>query len=101
MEKENANQPKRPISTRTKVLRIIAIVLLIASIAYVIIPLDFDKKGILGYFDDFFVFMAAFTFLRGSFTPPERPYIKRQLYSISLTCIVLGIVWILVLLLKS
>ena len=87
---------KQELSAGMKVCRVIGVVLVLAAIAYVVWPGDFDSKGLVGYVDDFMVFMAAFTFAHGSFQRPERRYIRRQLYMLSslfallaLCCIIL------------
>lgn len=94
MEKKN-NQV--PVTTGMKVCRVIGIVLLLAAIAYVAWPGDFDDKGIVGYVDDFMVTMAAFTFAHGSFQKPERRYIRRQLYMLSSLFALLALCWVILL----
>ena len=95
MEKrENKHQE---VSAGMKVCRAVGIVLVLAAIAYVIWRGDFDEKGIVGYVDDFMVFMAAFTFAHGSFQKPERRYIRRQLYMFSSLFALLGLCWIILL----
>ena len=47
------------VSAGMKVCRVIGVLLVLAAIAYVIWPGDFDEKGLIGYVDDFMVFMAA------------------------------------------
>ncbi len=44
---------------RNKTLGIVA---LVAALIYVVMPWDLDKCGWYGYVDDFFVFMAGYTF---------------------------------------
>ena len=85
------------VSAGMKVCRVIGIVLLMAAIAYIVWRGDFDNKGIVGYVDDCFVFMAAYTFTRGSFTRPERRYIRRQLYMLSSLFALLALCWIILL----
>ena len=81
---ENREEKKRvEVSGGMKVCRAIGVVLVLAAIAYVVWRGDFDHKGIVGYVDDFMVFMAAFTFAHGSFQKLERRYIRRQLYMLS------------------
>ena len=92
-KKEN----KVELSGGMKVCRVIGVVLLLAAIAYVAWPGDFDDKGIVGYVDDFMVFMAAFSFSHGSFQRPERRYIRRQLYMFSSLFALLGLCWVLLL----
>jgi len=92
-KKEN----KVELSGGMKVCRMIGVVLLLAAIAYVAWPGDFDDKGIVGYVDDFMVFMAAFSFAHGSFQRPERRYIRRQLYMFSSLFALLGLCWVLLL----
>ncbi len=95
MEKrENKHQE---VSAGMKVCRAVGIALVLAAIAYVIWGGDFDEKGIVGYVDDFMVFMAAFTFAHGSFQKPERRYIRRQLYMLSSLFALLGLCWIILL----
>ena len=88
---------KQELNAGMKVCRVIGVVLVLAAIAYVIWPGDFDSKGLVGYVDDFMVFMAAFTFAHGSFQRPERRYIRRQLYMLSSLFALLGLCWIILL----
>ena len=85
------------VSAGMKVCRVIGVLLVLAAIAYVIWPGDFDEKGLIGYVDDFRVFMAAFTFAHGSFQKPERRYIRRQLYMLSSLFALLALCWIFLL----
>ena len=80
-----------------KACRVIGVLLVLAAIAYIIWPGDFDNKGLIGYVDDFMVFMAAFTFAHGSFQKPERRYIRRQLYMLSSLFALLALCWIFLL----
>lgn len=88
---------KQEVGTGMKICRVIGIVLVLAAIAYVVWPGDFDKKGLIGYVDDFMVFMAAFTFAHGSFQRPERRFIRRQLYMFSSLFALLGLCWVILL----
>jgi len=94
---ERTDNQKAPVGTGMKVCRAVGIVLVLAAIAYIIWPGDFDNKGIVGYVDDFMVFMAAFTFAHGSFQRPERRYIRRQLYMLSSLFALLALCWIILL----
>jgi hypothetical protein len=85
------------VSTGMKVCRVIGVVLVLAAIAYIVWSGDFDNKGLVGYVDDFMVFMAAFTFAHGSFQKPERRYIRRQLYMLSSLFALLALCWIILL----
>ena len=85
------------VSAGMKVCRVIGVLLVLAAIAYVIWPGDFDETGLSGYVDDFMVFMAAFTFAHGSFQKPERRYIRRQLYMLSSLFALLALCWIFLL----
>ena len=67
-KKEN----KVELSGGMKVCRVIGVLLLTAAVGYFVWRGDFDSKGIVGYVDDCFVFMAAYMFTRGSFQRPER-----------------------------
>ncbi len=84
-------------SAAIKACRVVGIVLMAAAIGYLIWRGDFDDKGIVGYVDDCFIFMAAYMFTRGSFTRPERRYIRRQLYMLSSLFAILGLCWIILL----
>ena len=83
------------VSTGMKVCRVIGIVLVLAAIAYIAWRGDFDNKGVVGYVDDFMVFMSAFTFAYGSFQNPERRYIRRQLYMLSSLFALLALCWVI------
>lgn len=96
MEKKE-KQEKMPVSAGMKACRVIGIVLLVAAIGYLVWPGDFDHKGIVGYIDDCFLFMAAYTFTKGSFMRPERRYIRRQLYMLSSLFALLALCWIILL----
>ena len=85
------------VSAGMKVCRLIGAVLLLAAIVYIAWPGDFDQKGIVGYVDDCFVFMAAYMFLRGSFIRPERRYIRRQFYMLSSLFALLALCWVILL----
>ena len=95
MEKRENQQVE--VSAGMKVCRVLGIVLLIAAIGYLVWRGDFDNKGIVGYVDDCFVFMAAYTFARGSFMKPERRYIRRQMYMLSSLFALLALCWIILL----
>ena len=96
MEKRE-KQEIQEVGTGMKVCRVIAVVLVLAAIAYIIWRGDFDGKGLIGYVDDFMVFMAAFTFAHGSFQKPERRYIRRQLYMLSSLFALLALCWVIML----
>ena len=85
------------VGTGMKVCRVIGVVLVMAAIAYLVWRGDFDEKGLVGYVDDCFVFMAAYTFARGSFMKPERRYIRRQMYMLSSLFALLALCWIIML----
>lgn len=84
-------------STKIKVIRIAAVVYLLMAIAYVAMPFDFDRVGWMGFVDDFFLFMSAFTLLNGAFQKPERAFIRRQFFLLSAVFFVLCSVWLLIL----
>ena len=85
------------VSAGMKVCRVIGVLLVLAAIGYVVWRGDFDDKGIVGYVDDFMVFMAAFSFAHGSFQKPERRYIRRQMYMLSSLFALLALCWIILL----
>ena len=85
------------VSTGMKVCRVIGVLLVLAAIGYIVWRGDFDDKGIVGYVDDFMVFMAAFTFAHGSFQKPERRYIRRQMYMLSSLFALLALCWVIML----
>ncbi len=97
MDNKEYKQENMPVSTGMKACRAVGIVLILAAIAYIIWPGDFDNRGLVGYVDDFMVFMAAFTFAHGSFQRPERRYIRRQLYMLSSLFALLALCWIILL----
>lgn len=82
---------------KLKILRIVGFVYLLLAIAFVASPYDFDEVGWLGYVDDFFLFMSAFTFLNGAFQKAERAFLRRQFFMLSVMFFVLCLVWIAVL----
>ena len=99
MEKKEREQVE--VSTGMKVCRVIGILLMIAAIGYLIWGViwggNFDNKGVVGYVDDCFVFMAAYMFTRGSFIRPERRYVRRQMYMLSSLFALLALCWIIML----
>ena len=96
MEKRE-NQERMPVRTGMKLCRAIGIVLLVAATGYIAWRGDFDSKGLVGYVDDCFVFMAAYMFMRGSFVRPERHYIRRQFYMFSSLFALLALCWVIML----
>lgn len=96
MEKRE-KQEKVEVDTGLKICRVIGVLLVIAAFGYLVWSGDFDNKGIVGYVDDCFVIMAAYTFARGSFLRPERRYIRRQLYMFSSLFALLALCWIIML----
>lgn len=95
MEKKKSE--KEAVSMGIKVCRVIGIVLMLAAVGYLVWRGDYDGKGIVGYVDDCFIFMAAYMFTRGSFCRPERRYIRRQLYMLSSLFALLALCWIILL----
>lgn len=85
------------VGTGLKVCRIVGVVMLMAAIGYFVWRGDFDNKGIVGYIDDCFVFMAAYMFARGSFQRPERRYIRRQFYMFTSLFALLALCWVILL----
>ena len=78
------------ISARTlRVLRIVGVVYMLLAIAYLVMPLDLDRVGWMGYIDDFF--------LNGGFQKAGRAVIRRQLFLLSSVFFVLCSIWILIL----
>lgn len=74
----------------------LGILALLAAIAYVAIPLDGDN-GWTGFIDDFFVFMAGYTFFMGN-RQKSLPN-KRMLYTISGTFFIAGMLSLIALIL--
>ena len=95
MEKRENQQVE--VSAGMKVCRVIGVLLVAAAIGYLVWKGDFDHKGIVGYVDDAFIFMAAYTFARGSFMRPERRYIRRQMYMLSSLFTLLALCWVILL----
>lgn len=85
------------VSTGMKICRVIGILLMLAAVIYIAWHGDFDHKGIVGYMDDCFIFMAAYMFTRGSFMRPERRYIRRQFYMLSSLFALLALCWVILL----
>ena len=96
MEKRE-KQEKMPVSVGMKVCRVVGVVLLMAAIGYIIWRGDYDGRGVVGYVDDCFIFMAAYMFTRGSFMRPERRYIRRQFYMLSSLFALLALCWVILL----
>ena len=94
---EPREKEQMEVSAGMKLCRVIGIVLVVAAIGYIIWKGDYDHKGLVGYVDDFMVFMAAFTFAHGSFQKPERRYIRRQLYMLSSLFALLALCWVIML----
>ncbi len=94
---DKKKREKVEVSMGMKVCRVIGVLLLTAAVGYFVWLGDFDSKGIVGYVDDCFVFMAAYMFTRGSFQRPERRYIRRQLYMLSSLFALLALCWIIML----
>ena len=94
---DKKKREKVEVSMGMKVCRVIGVLLLTAAVGYFVWRGDFDGKGIVGYVDDCFVFMAAYMFTRGSFQRPERRYIRRQLYMLSSLFALLALCWIIML----
>lgn len=88
---------RKPASKLLKIYRVISVVALALAIAYIAMPYDFDAKGVMGFVDDFFLFMAAFTFMHGSFQRQEMTRVRHLLYQIAAIFFVLAIVWVFVL----
>lgn len=94
---EPKEKEQMEVSTGMKVCRVIGVLLVLAAIGYIVWRGDFDDKGIVGYVDDFMVFMAAFSFTHGSFQKPERRYIRRQMYMLSSLFALLTLCWVIML----
>jgi len=91
----NKNLHKSNNGNGKKCLKWLSAIFMILSIAYIIIPLDYDNSA-LGYIDDFFIFMAAFCFAFAQYSRKVSPINRRQLYTFSITFTVLAILWILI-----
>ena len=96
MEKKEKVE-RQEVGTVMKICRVIGIVMVIAACGYFLWRGDFDNRGIVGRLDDCFIVMAAYMFARGSFTRPERRYVRRQLYMFSSVFAVLALCWIIML----
>ena len=94
---EKKRREREAVSMGMKMCRVIGIVLMLAAVGYFVWRGDFDSKGIVGYVDDCFIFMAAYMFTRGSFCRPERRYIRRQMYMLSSLFALLALCWIILL----
>lgn len=74
----------------------LAIAALVAAIAYIIMPIDFDGP-IYGAIDDFFFFMAAFCYAQSQFISPQKVSACNMLKKIALIFVCLGILTLSVL----
>lgn len=77
-------------------LRILSVILIVLSIVYIIMPLDYDGP-MFGIIDDFMFFMAAFCFMYSQFLNRRKKDSRELLKLISLCFLVLGAVWVLLL----
>lgn len=77
-------------------LRILSVTLIVLSIVYIIMPLDYDGP-VIGIIDDFMFFMAAFCFMYSQFLNRRKKASIGLLKLISLCFLVLGAVWVLLL----
>lgn len=77
-------------------LKALAVFLLILSIIYIIVPIDFDGP-IWGIFDDFFFFMSGFCFCQGQFLSSRKQHAKQPLNKVALVFLILGIVYLCIL----
>jgi len=96
----NPSTPPR-IDTLQKCCRFLSIVLLIAVIVFIAWRFGIEDRDIVSKVDDFFLFMAAFTFAHGSFQRPERHRERQQLYMLALLFLVIGLCWLVMLLIKA
>ena len=92
IQNKNASKPRNNNVT----FKWLAVLFLIVSIAFLVMPIDFDGP-IVGFIDDFFLFMAAFCFAFSQFSKRATPIVKKQLYVISLTFLVFAILWLAIL----
>ncbi len=76
--------------------RWLAVLFILAAIAYLVMPIDYDGP-IIGFIDDFFVFMSAFCFTFSQFSKKVNKLVRRQLYTFSISFLVLAILWIVIL----
>ena len=74
------------------------LIVLLAAIAYVVVPIDFDTNW-WGYIDDFFVFLAGYTFFIGNRNKVLA--IQRRLYMISGSLFIIGMMSLIALILFS
>ena len=81
-------------STATR--RALGVAAVFTAMCYIVVRWDFEHSGIIGLADDFFIFMAAFTVAYAQFTKPVLKYVRHQLHMISITCLCLGIVWVMI-----
>ncbi len=86
---ENINEMLNK-KTKFKHKKTVSIILFILAIVYLIIPVDYDGSY-LGLMDDFFFFMAAFSFLISSFLKSLNKKAQLKLEFIALTFLILGV----------
>ena len=69
--------------------KVLAITMLVLAIAYLIMPIDYDR-GVIGRLDDFFIFMTAFCYLYASFFSGSNLRVAMLLKVISCVFAMLG-----------
>lgn len=74
----------------------LAVAAVLLSIVYIVMPIDFDGP-IIGIFDDFFFFMAAFCFCQSRFISSKRVAARRALSKCAIVFATLGAIWLVAL----
>ena len=76
--------------------KLVSILLILLALVYIVMPLDYDGP-LIGYIDDFFLFMAAFCYFICQFTESVSQKTKAFLNMISIIFCILGIAWLFIL----
>lgn len=76
--------------------KLVSVLLMVLALVYIILPIDYDGP-VIGYIDDFFLFMAAFCYFICQFAESIRPDTRKLLNMLSIIFCVLGIIWLCVL----
>lgn len=94
MDATEINEDKEPEGRKSS--KLVSILLIVLALVYIVLPLDYDGP-VIGYIDDFFLFMAAFCYFICQFTESISPDTKKLLNTLSIILCILGIVWLCIL----
>lgn len=84
------------IKNETKTHKWLSVLLVLLALTYIIVPIDFDGH-VIGFFDDFFLFMASFCYFVSQFTNVLQHKARKRLDMLAICFCILGIAWVCVL----